>query len=139
QGVHDIHMNQGNPPGKYFDDNGIYQDGGLLFHFCSRNRWSAVFTAFQSQAFHTDDTTGNPVTELPIPDPDQPENLAPVRIIAAMVNPEGDDVGDEYIILLNKSNRDIDLDGWQIADKFKKTDIISGKTIKAGDTLRIFL
>jgi uncharacterized protein YukJ len=30
-GIHDIHMNQGNKPGKYFKDNGIYQDGGCFF------------------------------------------------------------------------------------------------------------
>ena len=54
-GIHDIHMNQGNPEGKYYKDNGIWQDGGLIFHYESRNRWAAVFTAFQSQAFHTDD------------------------------------------------------------------------------------
>jgi uncharacterized protein YukJ len=138
-GIHDIHMNQGNKPGKYFKDNGIYQDGGLIFHFASSNRWGAVFTAFQSQAFHTDDKTGNPLNDLPIIDPDQPENTTPVRIIAAMVNPAGDEVGNEYIILLNKGNKDIDLSGWQIADKLKKKDTIGHAVIPRGDTLRIKL
>jgi hypothetical protein len=140
-------MNQGNQEGKYFDDNGIYQDGGLLFYFSSRNRWSAIFTAFQSQSFYTDDTTGNPITEVPIPDPNQPPmpdpnqppNRTPVSIVAAMVNPGGDDVGMEYVILLNKSNQDIDLEGWQIVDKLNKKETITNKIIKAGTTRRIFL
>jgi len=134
-GIHDIHMNQGNPKGKYFGDNGIWQDGGLLFHFASRNRWAAVFTAFQSQAFHTDDITGNPITDQPAPVP----NATPIRIIAAMVNPTGDDVKKEYIILLNKSSQPVNLSGWQIVDKLKKKDVIGNKTIEAGDTLRIHL
>ena len=59
-GVHDIHMNQGNPKGIYYKDNGPYQDGGLLFYFLSTNRWAAVFTAFQSESFHTD-KKGDPI------------------------------------------------------------------------------
>ena len=27
-GIHDIHMNQGNPRGRFFSDNGPWQDGG---------------------------------------------------------------------------------------------------------------
>ncbi|MBC7776799.1 MAG: DUF2278 family protein [Phycisphaerae bacterium] len=133
KGIHDIHMNQGNPKGKYFDDNGTWQDGGLLFHFASRSRWAAVFTAFQSQSFITDDQ-GNPTIEHP-----NPVSKAPVRIIAALVNPEGEEVGKEYLILLNKSSRPVNLDGWQIMDKLNKKDFISNKMIEAGDTLRIKL
>jgi hypothetical protein len=138
-GIHDIHMNQGNPAGNYLKDNGIYQDGGLVFHFPSRNRWAAVFTAFQSQSFHTDDVTGNPLNDLPPNDPQQPENDTPVRIIAAMVNPKGDDVGKEYVILLNKSAADISLSGWKIADKQKKADVLGNLTVLAGDTLKVRL
>lgn len=137
QGIHDIHMNQGNKAGKYFGDNGTYQDGGLLFYFASRNRWAAVFTAFQSQAFHTDDTTGNPLNELPADDHNQPENKTPVRIIAAKVNPQGDDVRKEYIILLNKGTADINLNGWKVLDKLKNADSIGNLVIKAGETLKI--
>lgn len=138
-GIHDIHMNQGNQPGKYFKDNGIYQDGGLLFSYASGSRWAAVFTAFQSQAIHTDDTTGNPLNDLPAPDPNQPEQLNPVRIIAARVNPRGNEPGNEYVILLNTGERDIDLRGWQIADKNKNKDTLGAMTIAAGNTLLVRL
>jgi uncharacterized protein YukJ len=45
-GVHDVHMNQGNPP-PHEQDNGIYQDGGLIFHI--DDRYVGVFMKFQSQ------------------------------------------------------------------------------------------
>ena len=56
-GIHDIHMNQGNS-GKYRVDNGVYQDGGLVFQYPD-GKWTAFFFAFQSQTFDTDDN-GNP-------------------------------------------------------------------------------
>jgi uncharacterized protein YukJ len=48
-GVHDIHLNQGNPQGRHEHDNGSGQDGALLFHDPSDGSWTAVFLAFQSQ------------------------------------------------------------------------------------------
>ncbi|MFD1673841.1 DUF2278 family protein [Alicyclobacillus fodiniaquatilis] len=58
QGIHDIHMNQGNSS-PYEKDNGTYQDGGLLVYFPNDQRWVATFLAFQTQAFQTDNQ-GNP-------------------------------------------------------------------------------
>jgi uncharacterized protein YukJ len=57
-GIHDIHMNQGNS-GKFKQDNGVYQDGCLFFCYPG-GKWLAFFFAFQSQTFDTDDK-GNPV------------------------------------------------------------------------------
>src|SRR5262245_57268542 len=62
RGIHDIHMNQGNPrSGGHAGDNGVWHDGGLLFRFPGADRWVAVFLAFQSQSWHTDDRTGNTI------------------------------------------------------------------------------
>ena len=61
EGTHDIHMNQGNPKGSFYNDNGVYQDGALLFHFPSQGSWTAVFIAFQSESFKTDNKTGDPL------------------------------------------------------------------------------
>jgi uncharacterized protein YukJ len=58
-GIHDIHMNQGNPPGGFSDDNGTFQDGALFAYFPADQRWLAAFIAFQSQSWTTDDQ-GNP-------------------------------------------------------------------------------
>jgi len=59
-GIHNIHMNQGNPAGRFERDNGIWQDGALFIHLPSKNTWTAVFIAFQTESWSTDDS-GNPV------------------------------------------------------------------------------
>jgi len=51
-GVHDIHMNQGNPPGPFAKDNGSWQDGAIFIELPSQAaRWTALFIAFQTQTF----------------------------------------------------------------------------------------
>jgi len=50
-------MNQGNK-GNHEYENGVYQDGGLLIHYPPQNTWTAIFLAFQSQSWDTDDNTG---------------------------------------------------------------------------------
>jgi len=63
-GIHDIHMNQGNPvggsDGGFSGDNGIWQDGALFIHLPSQGTWTAVFIAFQTESWSTD-SSGNPV------------------------------------------------------------------------------
>ncbi|GIJ83042.1 hypothetical protein Asppvi_001559 [Aspergillus pseudoviridinutans] len=51
-GLHDVHMNQGSLP--QFE-NGVYEDGALLFEF-EDGHWEAVFLAFASQRIRTDET-----------------------------------------------------------------------------------
>jgi uncharacterized protein YukJ len=58
-GIHDIHMNQGNPKNNHGGDNGVWQDGALLIHLPAKNTWTAVFIAFQTESWDTDDS-GNP-------------------------------------------------------------------------------
>jgi uncharacterized protein YukJ len=58
-GIHDIHMNQGNPLKNHSGDNGIWQDGALLIHLPAKQTWTAVFIAFQTESWSTD-TKGNP-------------------------------------------------------------------------------
>jgi uncharacterized protein YukJ len=59
-GIHDIHMNQGNPAKNHGGDNGVWQDGALLIHLPSKATWTAVFIAFQTESWETD-SAGNPV------------------------------------------------------------------------------
>jgi uncharacterized protein YukJ len=59
EGGHDCHMDQGNPRGNHDQDNGIYQDGGILINWAD-GTWSGLFIAFQSQSWNTDNN-GNPV------------------------------------------------------------------------------
>jgi uncharacterized protein YukJ len=127
RGIHNIHMNQGSS-GSFAQENGVYQDGALLIHFPSLNQWVAAFFAFQSQSFHTDNVTGDPLPNVPgqpVPLPDLPPVEAPmpdgkVRIVAALVNPPGDDSGKESVTLINTSPEKVDLNGWAIADRLKR-------------------
>ncbi|RAK98804.1 uncharacterized protein BO80DRAFT_411896 [Aspergillus ibericus CBS 121593] len=57
-GIHNIHMNQGNIPSFQHDD-GVWQDGGMIFHSPREGKWVGVFLAFASQAAHTDDEEGH--------------------------------------------------------------------------------
>ncbi len=149
-GIHDIHMNQGNDP-SHANDDGIWQDGAMLIQFPAEKRWVAVFLKFQSQAWHTDDRTGHaiatqapsdPKAPQPSPDlppqplPEEPEKLA--RIVAALVNPQGTGVEQETVTLLNASPKPIDLTGWTIANQFKNKHSLTG-TLQAGSTLLVTL
>jgi uncharacterized protein YukJ len=58
QGIHDVHMNQGNAK-KWQQDDGVWQDGCLMFYLPVKKQWRAIFLAFQSQSFKTDDKTGH--------------------------------------------------------------------------------
>src|SRR5262249_44987249 len=111
-----------------------------------QQQWVAIFLKFQSQAWHSDDDSGEvilpPDSDHPgrphtppdrdqIPPFDVPDGL--VRIVAALVNdvrtPEH-----ETVTLLNTADVDVDLTGWQIKDKQKNAMTLSG-TIARGATL----
>jgi uncharacterized protein YukJ len=59
-GIHDIHMNQGNPLNNHGGDNGIWQDGALFIHLPAKQTWTAVFIAFQTESWNTN-ASGDPV------------------------------------------------------------------------------
>jgi uncharacterized protein YukJ len=151
-GIHDIHMNQGNGAGHTGED-GVWQDGALLLHFPGQSQWVAIFLAFQSQAWHTDDRSGHalpgPVpspmpgpgptpTPVPGPTPTPTETELTVRIVAAMVNPRGGAPEKETVTLLNASPNSVDLGGWAIADRLKNKHALAGK-LAAGATVQITL
>jgi uncharacterized protein YukJ len=124
-GVHDVHMNQGNS-GSFTRDNSVWQDGALLIHFGTEDRWVAVFLAFQSQTWHTDDATGDP---LPAGGGDaggSADQGAGLRIVAALVNPVGPDPEPETVTLINPTPQPVPLTGWRIAD-------LSGHACTAGE------
>ncbi|MEA2181823.1 MAG: hypothetical protein QOF69_1008 [Solirubrobacteraceae bacterium] len=127
-GVHDIHMNQANV-GQFVGDDGVYQDGALLLHFPAQEQWVAIFLKFQSQTWHTDDTTGHQIADGAAD--------GTVRIVGALVNavqsPET-----EFVTLLNTTVDAIDLTGWKLADRDKHTIALSA-TLDAGETLRVQL
>lgn len=154
RGIHDIHMNQGNS-GAFQRDNGVWQDGGLIFYFPQEiNPWVAIFLKFQTQTWHTNETTGNPLTgkdknknnnnntkkkrltKKSIPTEEEPHGL--IRIVAALVNDGTTQQKNESVTIINTSDQKIDLTGWQLLDTKERIMNLSG-TIEAGDTKRIFI
>ena len=148
-GIHDIHMNQSNV-GNFARDDGVWQDGGVLVHFPGQQQWVGIFLKFQSQGWHTDDKTGHKIGEPepqitpvvpvppqppPLPTSDDPQGL--VRIVAALVNSvQSPEV--EVVTLLNAAPREIDLQGWTIADTQKNKFKLSGK-LQAGEARAVRL
>lgn len=131
-GVHDIHMNQGNSA-EFAHDDGVWQDGGLLLHFPAASRWVAVFLAFQSQQWHTDDATGHALGLVPSRDE------ARVRVVAAMVNPVGPSPEHERVLLLNASPDPIPLADWRIADRLGHSCPAPAVTLQPGETVTVDL
>jgi hypothetical protein len=122
-------MNQGNSQ-RFRQDDGVWQDGGLLLHYPAQDQWVGVFLAFQSQAWHTDDQTGHAVTELP-----ERDHL--VRIVAALVNPPGPAPEAETVMLLNAGPQQVDLTGWSILDRAKHQMMLDGGLLAPGDSVRV--
>jgi len=148
QGIHDVHMNQGNDPGHKGDD-GVWSDGALLFHYPARQQWAAVFLAFQNQSWVTDSkghatTVAPPVVHPPVEHPPvvpppivPPSSPASVRIIAALAN-SIEDPEIETVTLINTAPQEVDLSGWAFADKQQHRFALSGK-LAAGNSVRVTL
>jgi uncharacterized protein YukJ len=138
QGIHDVHFNQGNSP-DFKKDDGIWQDGALLFHFPGENRWVAIFLGFQNQSWLTDEQ-GHTAGVVPPPPPGpqpppQPGVSERIRIVAAVANSKGD-VEVETVTIVNASPDNIDLAGWKLADRNKNQFALSG-SLASGDAARI--
>lgn len=135
-GVHNVHMNQGNSR-RFRGDDGVWQDGAILVHFPAAARWVGIFLAFQSQSWHTDDTTGHALDGVDGGRP-QPGGQS-VRIVAALVNPRGQAPEKEQVTLLNAAPDAVDLTGWRLVDRAgQKSDVPAGP-LAPGETLRVDL
>jgi hypothetical protein len=153
-GLHNVHMNQGNND-RHRDEDGTWQDGGLLLHFPATGRWIGIFLAFQAQAWHTDDRTGHRLGRAVAPPPTAQSGVPPavppaptsaasppalpgdgrVRIVAALVN--GRDTPEtETITLLNITPDPIDLRGWALLDRLKSRHGLGG-SLAPGATLAV--
>ena len=115
-------------------------------HFPAVSRWVAIFLAFQSQAWHTDDATGHAIAGAPPPPPDTTpapdatpasDATTAVSIVGAMVNPVGPAPEHESVLLLNASPSAVDLTGWTIADRLKRACPVPAQTLAAGEVLRV--
>lgn len=143
RGIHNIHMNQGSVIDRFKETDGVWQDGGLLVRF--GERWVAVFTAFQSQCWHTDDTTGlanedGRCSRFSEGSPEQPgvSSGGLVRIVSALVNPSGQDSGNEQVTIINLGEDRVDLNGWHLADRLDRMEALTG-ILEPGTSKRVTL
>jgi uncharacterized protein YukJ len=127
-GIHDVHMNQGNRD-EHWHDNGTWSDGGLVFRDAGHGRWSAIFLAFQTQSWHTDER-GNPV---PYPDHDdrrpaaRDDDRPPLaRIVAAFVHPNDEKRGVEHISIRNDSDDPLSVGGWRLLNRYGDATVLHG-------------
>lgn len=138
-GIHDIHMNQGNDH-RFQGQDGIYQDGAVLIHFPSSHQWVAIFLKFQPQTWHTTEPKGHRIDALPplIPNTSDLPRDGLVRIVAALINPIGSDTNRETVTLINTSPYPIDLTDWSLCDRKKHPHPLQG-ILPPGETRRITL
>ena len=70
----------------------------------------------------------------PKPEPTPVSTEQSIRIVAALVNPDGDDPDKETVTLLNRTPAPVNLSGWVLADKNGKELILEDLSIPAGET-----
>jgi uncharacterized protein YukJ len=141
-GIHDIHLNQGNT-GSHANDNGALQDGGLILAF--PDRYVGLFLAFQTQRVPTD-SAGHPaqvsqsIADLIAGDTPAPSAIAgTVYLERALLNPSGDDVGKEVVVVGNLANVAATLQGWRMVDKNHRTTDLGSTTIEPGASVLVTL
>ena len=131
-GMHDIHLNQGNT-GSHSGDNGALHDGGLIL--AHPDRHVALFLAFQTQQVPTD-ASGEPTAESqPIGElirGGRPPSTGTTYLERALLNPSGDDVGQEVVVIGNLATTSLSLQGWQLVDKNHRITILGPVTIAPG-------
>jgi uncharacterized protein YukJ len=136
-GMHDIHMNQGNGS-DHAEDNGVFNDGGLILRF--PDHVTGLFFRFKTQFLPTD-AHGNqipgvskeiPPVATPVDTPGDTPAFPNVYIERALVNPGGDDPGKEVVVIGNTTVASVDLTGWTLLDKNNVADALAGVLLPAG-------
>jgi len=139
-GMHDIHMNQGNAPHDHDEDNGVFNDGGLLLRF--PDHVTGLFFRFRTQFLPTDANGDRiPGVSKEIPPGGAPIDVAPpaLYIERALVNPAGEDAGKEVVVIGNTSSKRVDLGGWKIVDKNNLVERLAPMAVSPGGSVSIVL
>ena len=78
--------------------------------------------------------------EPPILVPDDPQPTFPaIYVERALVNPAGDDVHKEVVVIGNTTTVPVNLTGWRIVDKNDLADTLNGVQLEAGASALIVL
>jgi uncharacterized protein YukJ len=138
-GIHNVHMNQGNIR-RYSGDDGVFQDGALLFHFPETHKWVGIFLAFASQAVHTSENGGHAISRVTWKDllpGDLVENS--VAIHKAVVGPfgQGEDKK-QSVTLANLTNRKISLARWRIRNSRWEQEVLPRDAALGAKATRVF-
>lgn len=127
-GIHDVHMNQGNWD-EHRRENHPWTDGGLIFHDAQDNRWCAIFLAFQTQSWHTDEE-GNPLPYRNVhprhEQLDEAEDRPLTRISGAFVHPNELKAGVEHVSIWNESHEPLDVAGWTLQNRARNAVVLAG-------------
>ena len=148
--MHDIHMNQGNAPHEHDEDNGVFNDGGLILRF--PDHVTGLFFRFKTQFLPTD-ANGDRIPGVskeipaaataPVEPPSRfPTSRSPfpaIYVERALVNPAGDDVHTEVVVIGNATTVPVNLTGWRIVDKNDLADTLNGVQLEAGASALIVL
>jgi uncharacterized protein YukJ len=130
-GIHDVHMNQGNAD-EHWHDNGIWSDGGLIFHEPGRDLWGAIFLAFQTQSWHTDDQ-GDPILypheDDRTRDSTKGDDVPAARIIGAFVHPNERKSGVEHVAIRNEGEYPLDITGWRVLNRAGDELLLEGEVL----------
>jgi poly(U)-specific endoribonuclease len=100
--------------------------------------------SFYPEYLGSDGRPVNPPSDDPEPrveptlPPTNPPTVAQIKIVSALVNPAGDDVGKETITLKNVGSTTVDLNGWFLLDQNQRETSFTG-SLSAGTqgTLRL--
>ena len=133
------------------DDNGVFNDGGLILKF--PDHVTGLFFRSKTQFLPTD-ARGNripgvskeippatgPIVPPPIHEPEEPQPVFPaVYLERALVNPAGDDPRKEVVVIGNTTTSDVDLTGWSIVDRNDASDALAGVLLPAGASVLVIL
>jgi len=149
-GMHDIHMNQGNAANDHAEDNGVFNDGGLIIQF--PDRFVGLFFRFKTQYLPTD-AHGNRIPGvskeiLPGAVPgggggpgggETNPAFPTVYIERALVNPVGEDPHHEFVVIGNTTMTATDLTGWKIVDRNDAAEVLGGVLLPAGGSALVGL
>ncbi len=75
----------------------------------------------------------------PVTPPPPTQARAKIRIIAALINPEGHDPGHETVTLINIGIGTQSLDGWRLVDRNGKQQLLGNSLLQPGEVIRITL
>ena len=117
-----------------------------LYHSQNGQHIRTFYPIFQGAADPADGVDRDPV-DLPPPADGPPPgdggdaatDPRPVRIIAAMVNPAGHDVGLERVTLVNVSPDEVPVTNWRLEDKNGRSLVLEEKSLAPGEFFTVRL